>query len=94
MKSFTMHLLITREDEEIYAETEQEAREKAVEHYISIVKERLVVYELKGRTERCGVCQYTYPPSEIIKRDGEQLCGSCHWDKYQYEDINLEDIPF
>ena len=43
------------------------------------------------RTERCAVCKRTYPPSEIVKRDSEQLCQSCDLDKYPIRD---EDIPF
>jgi len=46
---------------------------------------------VKARTERCDICQYTWPPSEIVKRDSEQLCRSCDLDKYQIRD---EDIPF
>jgi len=43
------------------------------------------------RTERCAACDRTYPASEIVKRDGEQLCESCDLDKYP---IRPEDIPF
>ena len=43
------------------------------------------------RTERCQVCDKTYPPSEIVKRGQEQLCLSCDLDKYPLRD---EDIPF
>jgi Zn finger protein HypA/HybF involved in hydrogenase expression len=43
------------------------------------------------RTERCKACDRTYPESEIVKRDGEQLCQQCDLDKYPIRD---EDIPF
>jgi hypothetical protein len=43
------------------------------------------------RTERCKVCDRTYPASEIVKRDGEQLCEQCDDDKYP---IKPEDIPY
>jgi len=46
---------------------------------------------IEERTERCRVCDKTYPTSEIVKRDGEQLCLQCDWDKYPIRD---EDIPF
>jgi hypothetical protein len=49
-----------------------------------------VEYYLK-RTERCAVCDRTYPASEIVIRDGEQLCQQCDEDKYL---IKPEDIPF
>src|SRR5689334_2986309 len=47
-------------------------------------------FELE-RTERCKVCDQTYPPSEIVIRDGEKLCEQCDDDKYP---IKPEDIPF
>jgi len=50
----------------------------------------VVCYEQK-RTERCKVCDRTYPESEIVKRDGEQLCQQCDDDKYP---IRPEDIPY
>jgi len=43
------------------------------------------------RTERCRVCDRTYPESEIVTRDGEQLCQQCDMDKYPIRD---EDIPY
>ncbi len=43
------------------------------------------------RAERCKVCDTTYPASEIVIRDGEQLCEQCDNDKYP---IKPEDIPF
>ncbi len=43
------------------------------------------------RTERCQVCDRTYPASEIVTREGEQLCQQCDLDKYPIRD---EDIPF
>ena len=47
--------------------------------------------EATPRTERCDICQRTYTLSEIVKRDGEQLCRSCNADKYPLQD---EDIPY
>ncbi len=46
---------------------------------------------VQKRTERCKVCNRTYPESEIVKRDGEQLCQQCDRDKYP---IRPEDIPY
>ena len=46
---------------------------------------------VEERTERCKVCDRTYPASEIVKRDGEQLCEQCDDDKYP---IKPEDIPY
>ena len=43
------------------------------------------------RTERCTICDRTYPPSEIVIRDGAKLCEQCDDDKYP---IKPEDIPF
>jgi len=43
------------------------------------------------RTERCRACDRTYPASEIVTRDGEQLCQQCDMDKYPIRD---EDIPY
>lgn len=46
---------------------------------------------VQRRTERCGVCDRTYPASEIVQRAGEQLCQQCDWDRYPIRD---DDIPF
>ena len=46
---------------------------------------------VQKRMERCKVCDRTYPASEIVQRDGEQLCQQCDLDKYPIRD---EDIPF
>ncbi len=43
------------------------------------------------RTERCRVCDQTYPASEIVRRGTEQLCQQCDLDA---NPIRLEDIPF
>ena len=43
------------------------------------------------RTERCKVCDRTYPASEIVMRSGEHLCQQCDRDKYPIRD---EDIPY
>ena len=50
-----------------------------------------VVEYYQKRTERCAVCDRTYPASEIVIRDGEQLCEQCDDDKYP---IKPEDIPY
>jgi formylmethanofuran dehydrogenase subunit E len=86
----------TFEDAEIYADTPEQAREIALLRFISLVTDSLFVYEAKARTERCDICQQTYPPSEIKEIGGERLCTSCYWDKHQSldENIPLEDIPF
>ena len=60
------------------------------------VKDRLdrdeyTVEYAQRRTERCAVCDLTYPPSEIVTRAGEQLCQSCDLNKYLIRD---EDIPY
>ncbi len=84
------------EDLEIFAETETEAHEIAVKRFTELVTNTLDVCEAKARTERCDICAYTYPPSDVTNINGEKLCTSCYWDKYQYreEDVDLEDIPF
>ena len=46
---------------------------------------------VQHRTERCQVCERTYPASEIVRRGAEQLCLSCDLDKYPIRD---DDIPF
>jgi len=46
---------------------------------------------VEKRTQRCKVCDQTYPESEIVRRNGEQLCKECDRDKYL---ILPEDIPF
>jgi len=46
---------------------------------------------VQRRTERCQVCDRTYPASEIITHNGEQLCVLCDRDKYP---LTWDDIPF
>ena len=46
---------------------------------------------VEERTERCKVCDRTYPASEIVKWADEQLCRQCDLDKYPIRD---EDIPY
>ena len=77
----------------VFADTKEEAGKIAREHFISMIKKELKVYEMKARTERCDICQYTYIPSEIIDRDGERLCMYCYDDKYD-PGLRPEDIPF
>jgi hypothetical protein len=81
---------------DVYAETEIEARNIAIPQFILQLESELQVIEVKPRTARCDICQYTYAPSDVTSINGEQLCTSCNWDKYQYqdEDISLADIPF
>src|SRR6266568_349062 len=56
-----------------------------------ITREQFVAGVEEKRTERCKECDRTYPASEIVTRDGEQLCQQCDRDKYP---IRPEDIPF
>ena len=46
---------------------------------------------VRKRTQRCQICDRTFPASEIIIRNGEQLCVWCHMDKYP---LTEQDIPF
>ena len=68
--------------------------------FIAIVEEIALKMEERSRgflsleqkrTERCRECDRTYPDSEIVQRDGEQLCQQCDLDKYP---VRPEDIPF
>jgi hypothetical protein len=79
---------------DVYADTREEARRIALAGFISHLENELDVIEMKARTERCDICQYTYTPSEIVKREGEQLCVYCDRDKYSVEELRPEDIPF
>ncbi len=54
-------------------------------------KDEYIVEYVQERTERCGICDRTYPASEIVKHKGEQLCFSCYRDKYPIRD---KDIPY
>ena len=86
MKKF---LVIFRDIElVVYADTESKARKKALQHFIALLEKDLQVI---AATQQCDICQYTYPPSHVVKRDGEQLCRSCDADKYP---LHPEDIPF
>ena len=58
------------------------------------VEKELTVCEVKARTERCDICQYTYIPSEIIDTDGERLCMYFFVDKFGVVALYLYDIPF
>lgn len=78
----------------VFADTREEAREIALRTFIPQLENELKVVEVKGRTERCAICQYTYPPSEIVEMEGERLCLDCHWDKYDIAALNPADIPF
>ena len=80
----------------------REFRQKKLtrEQFIAVVEEvsmkmeermRECLFVEQKRTERCKACDRTYPASEIVKRDSEQLCQQCDLDKYP---IRPEDIPF
>jgi hypothetical protein len=57
----------------VFADTKEEARKIALEHFMARVEKELTVCETKAKTERCDICQYTYIPSEIIDTDGERV---------------------
>jgi formylmethanofuran dehydrogenase subunit E len=76
------------------ADTRDEARKMALEHFVRKLETDLEVLEVKARTERCDICQYTYTPSEVIERDGERLCVYCYDDKFGYQALSPDDIPF
>ena len=69
------------------------AREEveSVEMRLTNAFEKFLTRLEQERTERCQVCDRTYPPDEIVKREGEQLCLTCDLDKYPIRD---EDIPY
>jgi len=46
---------------------------------------------VQKRTQRCQVCDRTFPASEIITHNGERLCVLCDRDKYP---LTWDDIPF
>ena len=73
----------------VFADTKEEARNIALEHFIARVQKDL----MKAKTERCDICQYTYIPSEVIDRDGERLCMYCYEDKCVGK-LTPDDIPF
>src|SRR5690348_13099909 len=75
----------------------REYRQKKLtrEQFIAIVEEISLKMEerLSGclsveqkRTERCKVCDRTYPASEIVQRGSEQLCQQCDLDTYPIRD--------
>ncbi len=69
---------------EVNAETKAKAKKKI----LSLLAQSIEIIEVQPRTERCDICDRTYRSSEIVKRNGEQLCIYCNIDKYP------EDIPF
>jgi len=80
----------------------REFRQKKLtrEQFIAVVEEISMKMEerMRGclsveqkRTERCQVCDRTFPASEIITHNGEQLCVLCDRDKYP---LTWDDIPF
>ncbi len=82
--------------------TARECRQKKLTRaqFIAVVEEisfkmeermRGCLSDEQKRTERCRVCDQTYPASEIVTRDGEHLCQQCDRDKYPIRD---EDIPY
>ena len=72
-------------------EVEAETKAKAKKIVLSLLARSMEIIEVQPRTERCDSCDRTFRPSEIVKRDNEQLCFSCDADKYPLQD---EDIPF
>ncbi len=80
---------------DVYAETQKDARKRALEGFLSQLEKELKVRE-NERTEPCDGCGYACAPSMIIVEDNEQLCFSCYGNKYRFEDFNLNDIdiPF
>jgi formylmethanofuran dehydrogenase subunit E len=78
----------------VNADTLEEAKKMALSHFISELENSMEVSEVKARTERCDICQYTYIPSEIIDTDGERLCVYCYDDKYGFGALSPDDIPF
>ena len=102
VEEMTTVLTLTLNDaRELYSTAQQYRRKELTrEQFIAAVEELSMKIMQRGsdslcieqkRTERCQVCDRTYPTSEIVKRDGEQLCLQCDWDKYPIRD---EDIPF
>ena len=41
----------------VFADTKEDARKIALEHFNSLVEKQLTVCEAKARTERCDICQ-------------------------------------
>ena len=102
MEEMTEDLMLTLNEAYELQRTAREYRRRKLtrEQFIAVVEEISLKMEerVRGcltveqkRTERCRVCDRTYPDSEIVTRDGEQLCQQCDLDKYP---IRWEDIPF
>jgi hypothetical protein len=94
MKQFMAIFSLCPGDICVYAETRDEARKEALKCFSERVDSDLEVVEVKARTERCDICQYTYIPSDVIGRDGERLCVYCYDDKFGLQSLMPEDIPF
>jgi hypothetical protein len=78
----------------VFADTPEEARKTALAHFISELENSMEVSEVKARTARCDICQYTYIPSDVIEKDGERLCVYCYDDISNPRELMPEDIPF
>ena len=102
VEEMTWVLTLTLDEARELQRTAREYRLKKLtrEQFIAAVEEVSLKMEerLSGcltapqkRTERCRVCDRTYPASEIVNRSGEKLCQQCDLDKYPIRD---EDIPY
>src|SRR5207248_1089829 len=102
VEQMTTALTLTLNDACELQRTAGEYRRKKLtrEQFIAAVEElaNKIVQRAHGslcveqeRTQRCEICDRTYPASEIIIRNGEQLCVWCHMDKYP---LTEQDIPF
>lgn len=78
----------------VYADTKEEARKVALSDFISRMEKDMKVCEMKAKTERCDICQFTYILSETMERDGERLCVYCYDDKFGFSELSPEDISF
>ena len=78
----------------VFAKTPEEARKIAIRHFIGKIEKELIVVEMKAKTERCDICQFTFAPGKIAKEGNEQLCSDCWFQKYGYEALMPDDIPY
>ena len=102
VEEMTSDIMLTLNEARELQRLAREYRRKRLtrEQFIAAVEEVSLKMEERARdclsveqkrTERCKVCDRTYPASEIVKRNGEQLCRQCDLDKYPIRD---EDIPY
>src|SRR2546426_7099445 len=91
VEEMTTVLTLTLNEAYELQRTAREYRRKQLtrEQFIAAVEEISLKMEerLSGclsveqkRTERCKVCDRTYPASEIVTQSGEQLCQQCDRD--------------